>query len=119
MRKKILGLSFALFAATTAMGFLTLNNSVYASAAAPTAAVTGTAAVENIEGKAELTTFKMVAGASIRKDAPAGIRFATEIDPSELSEVPTGAEFGTLIYPTALLDGADLVAGENVAQHTE
>lgn len=67
---------------------------------------TGTAAA--IFGKADLSSFAIKNGASVRTDSPAGIRFISEISTAELSELPSSATFGTLIIPEAILDGDEL-----------
>lgn len=61
-----------------------------------------------IVGKADLKSFAMQYGASVRTDSPAGIRFISEISTAELSELPSSATFGTLIIPEAILDGNEL-----------
>ncbi len=50
-----------------------------------------------------ITSFKMYDGASIRKDAPTGIRFETGITQADKDQLPADAEFGTLIIPSELL----------------
>ena len=83
-RDNITGLCFSNYESN-----LALNDSVYFSN------------LYAYNGECELVSFKMIEGGSIRTDAPAGIRFITEISVEEHAKLPENAEFGTLIYPTA------------------
>ncbi len=56
-------------------------------------------------------SFEMNTGASIRTDAPAGIRFQTKILKTEYAELAAkGATYGTLVMPKTLLGTDELTA---------
>ena len=69
--------------------------------------VTGTATV-TVTGEVSIPSFQMKEGASVRVKAPNGIRFETGISLEDLNKLPSNATFGTLIIPTALLNGETL-----------
>ena len=69
--------------------------------------VTGTA-TEAVVGEVSIPSFQIKNSASIRVKAPNGIRFETSISSTDLAKLPANATFGTLIIPTAVLDGATL-----------
>ena len=54
-------------------------------------------------------------GAEVRSDAPAGIRFVTNVS-KDFYDDYSGYEFGTLVIPTNLLNGADLTLDTQKAQ---
>ncbi len=61
----------------------------------------------------EPSVLTMETGASVRRTAPAGIRFQTYISAEDYNEITTQyaeAVFGTMIIPTSLLKGAEITA---------
>ena len=61
----------------------------------------------------EPSVLTMETGASVRRTAPAGIRFRTYISAEDYNEITTQyaeAVFGTMIIPTSLLKGAEITA---------
>ena len=61
----------------------------------------------------EPSVLTMETGASVRRTAPAGIRFQTYINAEDYTEITTQyaeAVFGTMIIPTSLLKGAEVTA---------
>ena len=55
-----------------------------------------------------LETFTMQTGASVRMDAPYGIRFTTQISETEYESLGDNAVFGTLILPANILGDRQL-----------
>lgn len=83
---------------------------IFVSVAAVVSAMTLSLGIAGFTAKADTTdialdSFKMTAGAEIRKENPVGIRFTTEISAADYEKLPEGAVFGTLVIPTDLLDG--------------
>ncbi len=103
MRKKLLTMMFSLMLATSTILGLSVM-SVSAATIAP--------------------SFEINQGASIRTQAPAGIRFETKISKSEYESLRSkNAEYGTLVIPEKALNGeltatvdeqGNIVVGENV-----
>ncbi len=57
---------------------------------------------------ATLDTFEMQTGASVRTEAPYGIRFTTQISKTEYESLGDNAVFGTLILPANILGDREL-----------
>ena len=61
-----------------------------------------------VTGELTLDSFVMQNSASIRAEAPVGIRFQTEISEEDLAKLPSGARFGTLLIPAEILGENEL-----------
>ncbi|MBQ4269577.1 MAG: Ig-like domain-containing protein [Clostridia bacterium] len=106
-RNVLLSLLAILCVPVTALAVKTAGDN----ALAETVPVEGGTATEAVVGQVTLDSFAMQDGAQVRKTAPTGIRFLTDISSADLAKLPENAQFGTLIIPETVL-------GENTLEKT-
>ena len=63
-----------------------------------------------------LSSFALDTGASVRTKDPMGIRFEASISAEDLAKLPADADFGVLVMPTDILNGAELTKETSITK---